>query len=95
MSLLAQGNHRMCELMWFTPPTSFFYSTNAWEELKKSVSFLTAHSLKHYHGIARGSMENLAPAGNKKKRRGGGKGERDFSTPSTRWKGMGEGWYVS
>lgn len=128
--MLAQGNHRMCELVWFTPPTTLFYSTNAWEvilvsffilfsilplscfcllplifllafplqisifllrhfsllmsiphrpplfylhfefyfikELKKSVSLLTVHSLKHYHGIARGSMENLAPSSMKK-----------------------------
>eukprot|EP00026_Physarum_polycephalum_P004913 Phypoly_transcript_04939.p1 GENE.Phypoly_transcript_04939~~Phypoly_transcript_04939.p1 ORF type:complete len:562 (+),score=105.19 Phypoly_transcript_04939:362-2047(+) len=66
VSLLAQGNHRMCELVWYTPQTSF-YTTNAWEELKASVLLLTVHSLKHYHGIARGSMENLAPEQGKRK----------------------------
>lgn len=60
MTLLAQGSHRMSELLWYTP-SSPYYSTNAWEAVRSSCNLLTVHSLKHYYGIARGSLENLAP----------------------------------
>jgi len=67
MTLLAQGSHRMSELLWFTPSTPY-YSTNVWEEVKK-CNLLTVHSLKHYYGIARGSLENLAPEDAKRSRK--------------------------
>lgn len=60
MSLLAQGSHRLSELLWYTP-SSAYYCTNVWDSIKSSFNLLTVHSLKHYYGIARGSLENLAP----------------------------------
>jgi len=68
LALLAQGNHRMCELVW-AKPTTPSYSTTAWEELVtlSSDKILTSHTLKHYYGIARGSIESVEESTTKKK----------------------------
>lgn len=58
LSMMAQGNHRFCELVW-DPPTTPYYSTNVWEDLRSLVHVVSAHLLRHYVGISRSLIETL------------------------------------